>query len=71
MVAVALAIAFIPEALGAIITIALALGVREMVQKKAIIRQLHAAEGIFGSVSVICTDKTGTVTYGKMTAIRN
>ncbi len=67
VVAVALAIAFIPEALGAIITIALALGVREMVQKKAIIRQLHAAEGL-GSVSVICTDKTGTVTYGKMTA---
>ncbi len=67
VVAVALAIAFIPEALGAIITIALALGVREMVQKKAIIRKLRAAEGL-GSVSVICTDKTGTVTYGRMTA---
>ncbi len=67
VVAVALAIAFIPEALGAIITIALALGVREMVQKKAIIRRLHAAEGL-GSVSVICTDKTGTVTFGQMTA---
>jgi Ca2+-transporting ATPase len=67
IVAVALAIAFIPEALGAIITIALALGVREMVQKKAIIRHLRAAEGL-GSVSVICTDKTGTITFGRMTA---
>ncbi len=67
VVAVALAIAFIPEALGAIITIALALGVREMVQKKAIIRRLHAAEGL-GSVSVVCTDKTGTITFGRMTA---
>jgi P-type Ca2+ transporter type 2C len=67
VVAVALAIAFIPEALGAIITIALALGVREMVTRKAIIRKLRAAEGL-GSVSVVCTDKTGTVTYGKMKA---
>jgi Ca2+-transporting ATPase len=67
VVAVALAIAFIPEALGAIITIALALGVREMVQKKAIIRHLRAAEAL-GSVSVVCTDKTGTVTFGRMTA---
>lgn len=67
IVAVALAIAFIPEALGAIITIALALGVREMVNKKAIIRKLYAAEGL-GSVSIVCTDKTGTVTFGRMTA---
>jgi Ca2+-transporting ATPase len=67
VVAVALAIAFIPEALGAIITIALALGVREMVQKKAIIRHLRAAEAL-GSVSVVCTDKTGTITFGRMTA---
>ncbi len=65
--AVALAIAFIPEALGAVITIALALGVNEMVAHQAIIRKLRAAEGL-GSVSVICTDKTGTVTEGKMTA---
>jgi Ca2+-transporting ATPase len=67
LVAVALAIAFIPEALGAIITIALALGTREMVNKKAIIRKLRAAEGL-GSVSVICTDKTGTITFGQMKA---
>jgi Ca2+-transporting ATPase len=67
IVAVALAIAFIPEALGAIILIALALGAREMVQKKTIIREKYAAEGL-GSVGVICTDKTGTVTYGNMTA---
>lgn len=67
IVAVALAIAFIPEALGAIILIALALGAREMVQKKTIIREKYAAEGL-GSVGVICTDKTGTITYGNMTA---
>lgn len=66
LIASALAIAFIPEALGAIIVIALALGVREMVQKHAIIRRLYAAEGL-GSVSVVCTDKTGTITYGVMT----
>jgi Ca2+-transporting ATPase len=67
IVAVALAIAFIPEALGAIILIALALGAREMVQKKTIIREKYAAEGL-GSVGVICTDKTGTITFGNMTA---
>lgn len=63
--AVSLAIAFIPEALGAVITIALALGVKEMVSKKAIIKRLPAAEGL-GSVKVICTDKTGTITKGRM-----
>ncbi len=67
IVAVALAVAFIPEALGAIILIALALGAREMVQKKTIIREKYAAEGL-GSVGVICTDKTGTITFGNMTA---
>lgn len=68
IVAVSLAIAFIPEALGAVITIALALGVREMVGKKAIIKKLRAAEGL-GSVSVICTDKTGTITLGQMKVV--
>ncbi len=67
ILAVALAIAFIPEALGAVIQIALALGVREMVQHDAIIKKLPAAEGL-GSIGVVCTDKTGTVTFGKMTA---
>ncbi len=67
VLAVALAIAFIPEALGAVITISLALGVREMVKHKAIIKRLRAAEGL-GSVGVVCTDKTGTITFGKMTA---
>ena len=66
LIAAALAIAFIPEALGAIIVIALALGVREMVNKHAIIRRIYAAEGL-GSVSIICTDKTGTITFGAMT----
>lgn len=65
--AVALAIAFIPEALGAVITISLALGVNSMVKKGAIIKRLRAAEAL-GSVSVVLTDKTGTVTLGKMTA---
>lgn len=67
VLAVALAIAFIPEALGAVITISLALGVREMVKHNAIIKRLRAAEGL-GSVSIVCTDKTGTITFGKMTA---
>lgn len=69
IIAASLAIAFIPEALGAIILIALALGVREMLQKHAIIRRLYAAEGL-GSVSVVCTDKTGTITFGQMTPTR-
>lgn len=66
LIAAALAIAFVPEALGAIIVITLALGVREMVQRHAIIRRLYAAEGL-GSVSVVLTDKTGTITFGEMT----
>jgi P-type Ca2+ transporter type 2C len=66
LIAAALAIAFVPEALGAIIVITLALGVREMVQRHAIIRRLYAAEGL-GSVSIVCTDKTGTITFGEMT----
>lgn len=67
MTAVALAIAFIPEALGMIIMIALALGVREMVARDAIIKRLRAAEGL-GSVSLVLTDKTGTLTVGDMRA---
>ncbi|WKZ29786.1 MAG: cation-transporting P-type ATPase [Candidatus Dojkabacteria bacterium] len=64
--ALSLAIAFIPEGLTAVMTVVLALGVREMVQKKAIIKRLVAAEGM-GSVSLLGTDKTGTITQGTMT----
>jgi Ca2+-transporting ATPase len=63
--AVALTVAFVPEALGAILVIALALGVAQMVKDKVIIRRLPAVEAL-GSVGIICTDKTGTITLGKM-----
>lgn len=67
LVAVALAIAFIPEALGAVINIALGFGVGEMVKHGAIIKKLRAAEGL-GSITVMATDKTGTITEGRMRA---